>query len=138
VREGVQLNIGWLLCELDRCVEARPAFEEVARAQPAESAWHRYADSGLAAVELAEERTGAALERARRVLREIEAAGSAKDEGELVAELNSTVALALERSGGDRGEIVAAAEVALAGFQAAGRESKMVARIRELLARHRG
>jgi tetratricopeptide (TPR) repeat protein/predicted Ser/Thr protein kinase len=138
VREGVQLNIGWLLCELERCVEARPAFEAVARAQPPESAWHRYADSGLAAVELAEDRTRAALERARRVLHEIEAAGSGKDEAELVAELNSTVALALERSGGDEGEIVAAAEVALAGFEAVGRESTKVARIREVLARHRG
>lgn len=64
----IDINIGWLLCRLDRCSEAREPYERVLAA--GDDTQRAYAQSGLGQVELAAQRASAArslLEAALRI-----------------------------------------------------------------------
>lgn len=90
--------IGWLLCELDRCVEARPYYlrlQKLARTQRAR-AW---ADAGMGRVELASGNIDAAivaLERARAAVIDFDR------DPELLAEIEEELARALAITGQTR------------------------------------
>ena len=111
-----RINVGFLLCRLSRCAEAREPYERVLRSHaPGEPMYH-YARSGLAQVELAEARPQQALARARRELEDPDM--RALDDASLVAELSWTLARALAQTGADAAESLPPAQAALAYYAA--------------------
>ncbi len=71
IRVGTLLNVGWLLCEVDRCAEARHTFEQALASPGMTAQWRLYVDEGLARVALSEGRNRAAHSRAERLLAQI-------------------------------------------------------------------
>jgi tetratricopeptide (TPR) repeat protein len=130
-RAIVDNNLGWLLCRLDRCAEARRHFElalvsEDVRVQHA-------AQCGLADVELSEGAPAAARDRARRVLVVVLASRRPGDE-ELVAELDWVLARALSQTHGPADEVRAAADRALAWYRGTGMHAGIASEIERFIA----
>lgn len=135
IRDGASLNIGWLLCELDRCVEARPEFEFVLARIAADSPWWPYAQKGLAQVEVEEDRPHAGLERAGKLLVSAEAEEPDARDDELIADLKYIMATALTALDAEPDRVRALAEDAERRFIKAGRPTSKLDKLRELLAR---
>lgn len=89
-------NISWLLCELDRCLEARPMNETARRIVSPDSNTRLYVDAVTARIELADGRVEAAIARAESL---IEEADEMPYEQELGAEVRWTLAKALAKRG---------------------------------------
>ncbi len=129
-----RINVGFLLCRLSRCAEAREPYERVLRAHvPGEPMYH-YAHSGLAQVELAEDRPRQALARARRELDDpdMRALGDAG----LVAELSWTLARALAQTGARAGEFLPYARAAEAYYAVRPADLVPATAIAEFIAQH--
>lgn len=120
IRVGTLINVGWLLCEVDRCAEARRSFEQALASPAITPQWRLYIEEGLARVALAEGREGAALSRAERLLARI--ADEQIDLPELKAGALSVVAMTLDPRRHEARRRILAAE-ALATFEKLGRQT---------------
>ncbi len=117
----VYQNIGWILCELDRCAEARATNERVHALAEPDGPLELYAEVITARIELAEGDSAAALDRLRQLLPKAQALAVA-DHPELVPEIEWTIAQALSASGhaSADGRIIASIERAVHGYAASG------------------
>jgi eukaryotic-like serine/threonine-protein kinase len=126
---SLRQNVGWLLCQLDRCGEARPAFERVLVEAPHGSHLALQAEVGLAEVDLAQGLPELARERLARLLPAVETRGAP----ELLAEALHATARALVATDQDIDTALAHARRARELYQSLGHRPTLLAALDELI-----
>jgi eukaryotic-like serine/threonine-protein kinase len=127
----LQQNAGWLLCQLQRCEEARPYFERALLESSHGSRLATKAELGLANVDLAQGLPGLARERLVRLL--VLAEEFSETDRELLAEIHFTTARALLATRQERGTALQHAHRARTVYQELGNRPSIVAALDQLI-----